>query len=832
MDSPLDWFRRNSKYLLPIFGILIIVIFLLSDSISNFMRGQRPDAGQNRDTTVATWKDGPITESELQNNWSNFIMTSRIMMRLHGELFKLQVPAIANSPRLDLLQQVSQRQFFGDFPLYSGLDGEGIRFEQVVSPLCYEKLMYEASKELGINVSMDDAKALLDSYRVQFETDKNGKTTSRALHQVPAGKVTSMIEEISKQNPAFNQLALIENLRRMMAANQAYIMLLEAQSNPAINSTPMSRFANYRRVKQQVSLQAIPLPVETFISQVENPSDAELEKFFNEHKSKMANPLSPEVGLLQPVRASFQYVMINRQKLIDAYKPSISDKEIADYYEANKIKYKKEPKLPEVKLPEVETPKAPTDPMTPATEAKPADNKPADKAPESKPESKETPAPMTTEPKSPEVKTPEPKAPAAEPKADAPKATEAAPKQSSTAKGPFRFVNFQAADSKATDSKAVDSKSADTKPVEPAQPATSNETKPADAKPADAQPATTEKPAEAVIEYEPLDKVRDQIRNEIAQNKAAAKVSELLGKMQAKMKDYSDKRFLEIDEEGDPDAKAKYPPFDMIAARDAVDPTIEAVELKQITIEEFRKLPVSRTQAFENLNTQDRTLGALIFIPQAAAPYQIIRPISISGDAYLIWKTEQLAPSEGSLKDPKFKETVILAWKQLKARKLAEKQANDYLKIAQTKKQSLKELFDNKEIPISPSMIGRFSWVVPTANPQGNASYKLSEVSGLEKVGDEFMAGLFELKAGEYAVLMNGPQTIAYLVQVVEIDDPQTLLTNFMQDTRTADGWSQFASAVDGSTARQENDGFEKALFDRFQFKIDPEYRARRSKAK
>ena len=62
MSSPLSFFRRNQKILLAVFGVLIMLTFVVGDDIT---RNQRSRSGTVVDPTVATWKHGKLDEREL-----------------------------------------------------------------------------------------------------------------------------------------------------------------------------------------------------------------------------------------------------------------------------------------------------------------------------------------------------------------------------------------------------------------------------------------------------------------------------------------------------------------------------------------------------------------------------------------------------------------------------------------------------------------------------------------------------------------------------------------------------------------------------------------------
>ncbi len=166
---------------------------------------------------------------------------------------------------------------------------------------------------------------------------------------------------------------------------------------------------------------------------------------------------------------------------------------------------------------------------------------------------------------------------------------------------------------------------------------------------------------------------------------------------------------------------------------------------------------------------------------------------------YIIWKTEQLPDEVPVLSDPEVKQRTIAAWKQVEARKDAEKQAQQYADIAKKaekkmdKPQTLVELFNAKVLPVAPSEIGSFSWM--TLPSQSGERPTLTQVSGLDTPGHDLMQTIFSLGQGEIGVAPNQPKTVYYVIQVTETSDLEKLRESFLQDVRTPFGWRQFQEA-------------------------------------
>lgn len=108
---------------------------------------------------------------------------------------------------------------------------------------------------------------------------------------------------------------------------------------------PEQRWEDWRRVNDQISLEAALLPADHFLADVPEPTDGQIRTFYDSNKDQEPERLQNVLGSLLPVagtgftrprRVRLQYLLgdvIQRsEKLLDA----VTDAEIEDYYESNK----------------------------------------------------------------------------------------------------------------------------------------------------------------------------------------------------------------------------------------------------------------------------------------------------------------------------------------------------------------------------------------------------------------------------------------------------------------------------------------------------------------
>jgi hypothetical protein len=96
----------------------------------------------------------------------------------------------------------------------------------------------------------------------------------------------------------------------------------------------------FQRLNRQVSVEAAAFPVADYLSQVEEPTDAEIAQLYDEGKDRYPMPNSPEPGFKQRKKIALEYVKADLQTFLDEEKPKITDEEVAKYYEANQQEFR------------------------------------------------------------------------------------------------------------------------------------------------------------------------------------------------------------------------------------------------------------------------------------------------------------------------------------------------------------------------------------------------------------------------------------------------------------------------------------------------------------
>ena len=352
---------------------------------------------------------------------------------------------------------------------------------------------------------------------------------------------------------------------------------------------PEQRFRDWMRVNDEVIVEAAAVTTADFLSEVEDPSDAELKKFYEEHKEIVPSPdfidgaelPTSTPGFATPRRVVIQYAKVDLASQVDKLLDTVTDEEIENYYNENKQQFIRSDDLIGEGLLEAD----PAEEDSAAGDS--ANEEPADV------DSAEGDAADTTEDAA--AKTNAEETDAAETDAEESDAAEAEPAETDSGKATrsslFRFVALQEEpeqedseqDNSETDAPDESERNdADSETSEESESSLSPsemlfgpgsdsaDTAADDSADADSdggRGAAGDKPAEdKPVEYQSLDEVRDDIRRRLAEKKALDNQVEFVTGLAAPLKKaYVDYELAVMDAsetEGGKEGEAKAPQID------------------------------------------------------------------------------------------------------------------------------------------------------------------------------------------------------------------------------------------------------------------------------
>lgn len=290
MAGPLDWFRKNQKLLLGVFGVLLIFTFTISlgsgvdPIVDYFSGGGGPSSVSN--SVVATWKNGSMKRADFTN-----LRQGRVLMNNFLRVVLMRTQERGGQPQT--------------YPLPSQTSDQSLMRLVVLS---------QEAKQLGLHV--DDTMALDYLERLSGGT-------------IRPSEFGTLLKAVTQRQISERQVLTL--LRRELLA-QKLIVMAQSGTTPA---TPIATWDFYNRLEQQLSAEMVAFPVNEFVGQIEDPQPGDVQKLFDKYKDRYRSPMAPEPGFKQRKKIAFQFVQANYQAFLEKAKQNVMDADIAKYYEEN-----------------------------------------------------------------------------------------------------------------------------------------------------------------------------------------------------------------------------------------------------------------------------------------------------------------------------------------------------------------------------------------------------------------------------------------------------------------------------------------------------------------
>ena len=762
MASPFAVFRKYQAAFLVIFGVLIIVIFTIGDSVS---RLTDTGGGDQEDPIVVRWKGTELTESQLQRLQYG-------KQDVLNALYAVQNSAMAKGAFPRFMQQATMRQQMGLPVSRPGMlfTENDLNREEIVRT----RILAEWATQMGMVVPDTE----IAEHLRQISDNKLSWEEMRAI--LRGGQNTTYTRSIKAVN---------ELIREKLLAQKAIALSFAALGE----LTPGQQFGYFARSNRQIEMDVLEIPVSAFVDQVAEPEAKTLQAYFDKYKfqTPLFNSIagvsyeSPEPGFKLPHRVAVDYVKVNADQEIEKWLDQVTDEEIATYYEENKRMDQQLHVVDALDLPDADG-VAPdgasnsedagagdAEPQPAEEEAGSGEDADASAVPSAAPDTKE------------EKSTPTPQ--------------EGSERNSL---GQIRQVSFTGeeaengsptadtgADTGAGNESAENDSSEGDAAAEDASQATEINDEGAAADAADTGGAVRKEPT-----YKPLDEVRDYVRQKVAEQKAAEAITAKFDAIRRRVVAFASARQYEEGLELAP------PVVKELAQAEGLEgfsiPLTDAWEFQRETDigRSVQRQPPSRSRPFGG----EVDYTGLVFQQGEQTLWQALETSDDENTRYLSWKTAEKLPEVPSLDGPE-RERVVKLWKQGAGRRDTGDTARN-LAIARAKELLARlqkgESFD----AIAADMPGTrrlsteaFSWLTsgsaPMMNPFAPTRLRLSQIDGVDQPGSAFMEAAFALDVGEAGVGVNHPQTHVYLMQVTfqnksrEILEQDFLAT--MEDPRT-----------------------------------------------
>jgi hypothetical protein len=721
---PLATFRKYDKILLAVFGVLLMVAFLVGDPLAMITGAKGRGGGGGGDPSgVVSFKGGSLTSAQLQRMGVADSLANEYLRRIAAETMK-------------------KKQQPGDFPQYRGDQ------QRSEASIVENYLLARKAHELGLSLSNENIDEILRNYSKETLKAEDFKKLRQDVLDSNRGSHITLSDRDLYQQLRINLLAQ-EVIAMVRNGTESPMMEMMGMSSPRHATLPPTEAWDYfRRTARLVKVELLPLDVAKFLDDVKaTPTAQQKNELFEKYKANIATPMSPEPGFASPHRMAFGYVRVDFKPFLDKAKEQITE-------EAVRAEYDKQVEDGKLTVPVMDD-KPESD--------KPADDKPADDKPADEKPSEETPKDKKPEDPAP---TDDVKPEAPKPESDKPADEEKPGPGSGGAEGQDEpAAEEKSADEKPADEKPASEKPADEKPAEPS----SNDAEPAEEK----QPAATtgakkgdKKPETRVKTF---DEAEDDLRTQLAQPIANKERNEALEELRRALEDYRAK-YSEWEYEGEEAARnkktnAKEQPELMPYLR----PVLSKYDLKyhSTTLRDRFEIADEKELAEASFFDGRGIQPFEVIYNFGLKPFQAVEAMGFLRDMrYVVWVEQDQPAKAAERKD--VEDDIVRAWKMQQAFDLAKAEATRLADEAKGK-DGLRQAFpggvDKASAILDPAP---FSWLTSGFMP-GNmgAQLRISEVPEVPYAGEDFMQTIMDLQPGEVGVTYDQPHKHVFVVRMV-----------------------------------------------------------------
>ncbi len=751
----MHYLRKHSKVILVVMGIVCMITFVVGAALSDLVNSAARRA-QNPNPIVVTWAKGKVTSQEMQNLRFRHAKVYEFLQRVIFTAIERGAKPIINGRQVTL----DRMQSFD----------VGIPADNSEESTVQTMVLAAEADRMGVAVDVDAAKNYLR--QVSSPELKEGDWFDIATQTIGEDNRLSV-----------NQL--LEHLAYELKAQHVRMLALSGYYAQGVGPIvpPGQAYELFGRLNRRFTVEAYPIETENFVNQVKGePTQSELQELFDKGKNRDPDPNLDEPGFHKPHKLSFKWLKVNFTPFLEEAKKQITEQEIEEAYQKDISQgLHKVQELPPATGPATDEKQEGGQPAADkSVEEKPAEKKPTDKQPADSPLSEkpaESPAvdkaddadkstgsvqPKDTKNTTEKSEPPKDCDQEAEPEkpSSAPPSTE---QQVEPVKPDEKTSSEQPAKEKPNTEQPATEKSADEKPAADAG-------KPATAPPAEA--GTTTPASEP--KYKPLAEVRDQILTRLAQpiaedarKKAVAEVTAAIEKYGKDYRRYQDVK--SVKKNADIKEPAKLDLVPLAAKYDfpiGETPLVDRYEVQKTEIGQ-------KVQQFDMAAAQMGQFRMLSFADIAYGQDQpLFRPEEARSSepdiSYVYFRTGEEKAADVTFKEAG--EQVLAFWKQRQAYKLALAEANKLAEKAKGAESLTAAVPDATKIITTPP----FSWM--STGGFGFGQPELSQVTGIDLAGREFMQSVFSLRPGETGAAPNQSHAKVYVVRVISQDPEEDRL--------------------------------------------------------
>lgn len=774
MASPFSLFRKYLKPMMVVLCGMAILAFVVLDPLMQYMGttgGGGGAYGRDGSKVVVTWKDGQLTEAEI----NQLVYRRNLLARFQAAIFQQGLNAAYLEGTENLSMSVQ--------PLELPID----QSQGVEQHVVQTQLIADLARKQGMAVS---DQAIKDFF------DKVGR------NRVTFDQMNAMLEQISNRRPMAAQIVFDAARDELLRQN------FLASYNYTVRTTlPEQWWSDWLQLNDRIVVEAAGLKTSDFLDQVKEPTDEQVRELYEQYKNNVVRidpstelPVSTP-GFMVPQKIRFQYLEANYDAVLQEMMAKVTDQEIATFYEENKDLFIRADSGSAVPAPESDAPldDAERDLFGIPKDLNPEAEKEAPESTEEKPaETPETPTEPPMEEEEAVEETPETPV-------EQPESPNDEQSRRYLTESPFRLASYQEAESteaESTEEEPSEEASGEEDASE-AQPATDDapavspttENEPAEASET-AEPASEEQLAETaeteapavdkpnlkVTEYEPLEEVKEQIRRAIANQKVAAEMRTRMRELYAQLDEaylpfFDSRMAARHDKKPEPTPPAELSNLQPLAESNG----LQFHDTGEVSIWDFRETDLAMSVEVLGDDQDGEPLINLI-VTRLKTYEPVLTRERLTGNFYLGVLTSNEPGYVPSLEEAR--DEVVQAWKRQEASKLALEEAERLAKEIQSKDLTFGDKFAN-DPNVEIVVTDPFTWLTTgVASPTSmEVPIRLGDPQPVVAAGFDFMKTVFDLKEGEVGAVLNNDHSIAYVVRVQEhLENRETLQQQFLAD--------------------------------------------------
>jgi peptidyl-prolyl cis-trans isomerase D len=249
---PFETFRRNQRPLLAVFALMAMFAFVVSDSLINFISGN--GSGANKDEVVVQLFGKDVKASEIgemasQRAYANDFLTRLLLLKLSKA--QMGLPPIQN--------------FFGPTDDKSIVDA---------------MILDKEADRLGMPIDAEATRKWLRESPVSILLQSFGLSGSETTMRTFADRIGSITNaDLDETYQSFFATRIPDQALMDAIGNQLRILQVQRLGVNA-EISPLEVYEQYRKEAEAVSVNAVAFPVDAYLPQTGEPTEADLKALF------------------------------------------------------------------------------------------------------------------------------------------------------------------------------------------------------------------------------------------------------------------------------------------------------------------------------------------------------------------------------------------------------------------------------------------------------------------------------------------------------------------------------------------------------------------------